>query len=113
MLGRVDDFLICKDGSRVTRVDFDERIVNYLVEQFKESDGINLSKDTAAMQRLKEEAEKAKKELSSAMNSNINLPFIAMGKDGPHHMGMLDLRLRLLMCLTDIRRDMIKDTMTV
>ena len=66
--------------------DFDERIVNYLVEQFKESDGINLSKDTAAMQRLKEEAEKAKKELSSAMNSNINLPFIAMGKDGPHHM---------------------------
>ena len=68
--------------------DFDERIVNYLVEQFKESDGINLSKDTAAMQRLKEEAEKAKKELSSAMNSNINLPFIAMGKDGPHHMGI-------------------------
>lgn len=66
--------------------DFDERIVNYLVEQFKESDGINLLKDTAAMQRLKEEAEKAKKELSSAMHSNINLPFIAMGKDGPHHM---------------------------
>ncbi len=66
--------------------DFDERIINYLVEQFKESDGINLSKDTSAMQRLKEEAEKAKKELSSAMNSNINLPFIAMGKDGPHHM---------------------------
>ncbi len=66
--------------------DFDERIINYLVEQFKESDNINLSKDTAAMQRLKEEAEKAKKELSSAMNANINLPFIAMAKDGPHHM---------------------------
>lgn len=48
--------------------DFDERIINYLVEQFKESDNINLSKDTAAMQRLKEEAEKAKKELSSAMS---------------------------------------------
>lgn len=65
--------------------DFDERIVNYLVEQFKISDGINLSKDVSAMQRLREEAEKAKKELSSSMTTNINLPFIAMSKDGPHH----------------------------
>lgn len=66
--------------------DFDDRIVNELIEQFKSSDGINLSKDPAAMQRLREEAEKAKKELSSAQNANINLPFIAMAKDGPHHM---------------------------
>lgn len=65
--------------------DFDERIVNYLVEQFKISDGINLSKDASAMQRLREEAEKAKKELSSSVTTNINLPFIAMSKDGPHH----------------------------
>lgn len=65
--------------------DFDERIVNYLVEQFKISDGINLSKDVSAMQRLREEAEKAKKELSSSVTTNINLPFIAMSKDGPHH----------------------------
>ena len=65
--------------------DFDERIVNYLVEQFKISDGINLSKDVSAMQRLREEAEKAKKELSSSLTTNINLPFIAMSKDGPHH----------------------------
>lgn len=65
--------------------DFDERIVNYLVEQFKISDGINLSKDASAMQRLREEAEKAKKELSSSVTTNINLPFIAMAKDGPHH----------------------------
>ncbi len=65
--------------------DFDERIVNYLVEQFKISDGINLAKDASAMQRLKEEAEKAKKELSSSLTTNINLPFIAMAKDGPHH----------------------------
>lgn len=65
--------------------DFDERIVNYLVEQFKPSDGINLSKDVSAMQRLREEAEKAKKELSSSVTTNINLPFIAMSKDGPHH----------------------------
>ena len=65
--------------------DFDERIVNYLVEQFKISDGNNLSKDVSAMQRLREEAEKAKKELSSSVTTNINLPFIAMSKDGPHH----------------------------
>lgn len=65
--------------------DFNERIVNYLVEQFKISDGINLSKDVSAMQRLREEAEKAKKELSSSVTTNINLPFIAMSKDGPHH----------------------------
>lgn len=65
--------------------DFDERIVNYLVEQFKISDGINLSKDVSAMQRLREEAEKAKKELSSSVTTNINLPFIAMSKDEPHH----------------------------
>ena len=65
--------------------DFDERIVNYLVEQFKISDGINLSKDVSAMQRLREEAEKAKKELSSYVTTNINLLFIAMSKDGPHH----------------------------
>lgn len=65
--------------------DFDERIVNYLVEQFKISDSINLSKDVSAMQRLREEAEKAKKELSSSVTTNINLPFIAMSKDGPHH----------------------------
>ena len=68
--------------------DFDARLVNYLVERFKETDGINLSKDASAMQRLREEAEKAKKELSSAFNANINLPFIAMAKDGPHHMDM-------------------------
>ena len=68
--------------------DFDARLVNYLVDRFKETDGINLSKDASAMQRLREEAEKAKKELSSAFNANINLPFIAMAKDGPHHMDM-------------------------
>ena len=72
--------------------DFDERIVNYLVEQFKISDGINLSKDVSAMQRLREEAEKAKKELSSSVTTNINLPFIAMSKDGPHHIDITLLR---------------------
>ena len=68
--------------------DFDERIVNYLVEQFKISDGINLSKDVSAMQRLREEAEKAKKELSSATTTNINLPFITATAEGPKHFDM-------------------------
>ncbi len=66
--------------------DFDEYIVNYLVQEFLKSDRIDLRKDPAAMGRLKEEAEKAKKELSSAVSTQINLPFIAMGPDGPHHM---------------------------
>jgi molecular chaperone DnaK len=66
--------------------DFDARIVNYLVEQFRAAHGINLNKDTAAMARIREEAEKAKKELSSAKQANINLPFIAMTKEGPLHL---------------------------
>lgn len=66
--------------------DFDERVVNELVERFRQSDGIQLQKDGAAMQRLREEAEKAKKELSSAMTANVNLPFIAMSKGEAHHM---------------------------
>lgn len=80
------EVLATSGDNRLGGDDFDERIVNYLVEQFKMSDGINLAKDASAMQRLKEEAEKAKKELSSSVTTNINLPFIAMAKDGPHHL---------------------------
>lgn len=81
----VIEVLATSGDNRLGGDDFDERIVNYLVEQFKISDGINLAKDASAMQRLREEAEKAKKELSSSVTTNINLPFIAMAKDGPHH----------------------------
>ena len=66
--------------------DFDARIVDYLTEQFWKSERIDLRKDPAAMGRLKEEAEKAKKELSSAVMTQINLPFLAVDKDGPHHL---------------------------
>ena len=66
--------------------DFDKQVADYLIEEFKKIEGIDLSKDVVALQRVKEEAEKAKKELSSAMSTNINLPFIAVGKDGPKHM---------------------------
>lgn len=85
---RVIEVLATSGDNHLGGDDFDERIVNELIEQFKASDGINLAKDPAAMQRLREEAEKAKKELSSAQNANINLPFIAMAKDGPHHMNI-------------------------
>ena len=66
--------------------DFDKRIMDYLVDTFKKSDGVDLSTDKMAMQRLKEAAEKAKKELSSLTTSNINLPFITATAEGPKHM---------------------------
>ena len=66
--------------------DFDKQVSDYLISEFKKTEGIDLSKDIVALQRVREEAEKAKKELSTAMTTNINLPFIAVGKDGPKHM---------------------------
>lgn len=66
--------------------DFDKRVMDYLVDTFKKSDGVDLSADKMAMQRLKEAAEKAKKELSSLTTSNINLPFITATQEGPKHM---------------------------
>lgn len=66
--------------------DFDERLTDYLMEEFKRAEGIDLRRDKMALQRVREEAEKAKKELSSAVSTNVNLPFIATAKDGPRHM---------------------------
>ena len=66
--------------------DFDQRIINFLVEEFKKENGIDLSKDRMALQRLKESAEKAKKDLSTAMESEVNLPFITADQNGPKHM---------------------------
>lgn len=66
--------------------DFDDRVIKYLIKEFKNSEGIDLSADKMAMQRLKEAAEKAKKELSTATTSNINLPFITATADGPKHL---------------------------
>ncbi len=66
--------------------DFDQIIINWLVEQFKKDNGIDLSKDSLALQRLKEGAEKAKIELSSALETEINLPFITSDSSGPKHL---------------------------
>jgi len=66
--------------------DFDERLMNYIADTFQKSDGIDLRKDAQALQRLKEAAEKAKIELSSATQTTINLPFITMDANGPKHL---------------------------
>ncbi|WP_419787416.1 molecular chaperone DnaK [Pseudodesulfovibrio sp.] len=66
--------------------DFDHRIIEYLVDEFKKENGIDLSKDRMALQRLKEAAEKAKHELSSSMETEVNLPFITADQNGPKHM---------------------------
>ncbi|MCK9597066.1 molecular chaperone DnaK [Candidatus Pacearchaeota archaeon] len=66
--------------------DFDQRIIDWILTEFKKEQGIDLAKDPLALQRLKEAAEKAKTELSSAMETNINLPFITSDADGPKHL---------------------------
>ena len=65
--------------------DFDNILVNFLVDEFKKESGIDIKKDAAAMQRVKDEAEKAKKELSSSTSTDINLPFLSADADGPKH----------------------------
>ena len=68
--------------------DFDQKIVDWMLDEFKKAEGVDLSSDKMAMQRLKEAAEKAKKELSSATTTNINLPFITATAEGPKHFDM-------------------------
>ena len=68
--------------------DFDDKITQYMIDEFKKEQGVDLSQDKMAMQRLKEAAEKAKKELTSATTTNINLPFISMNASGPIHFDM-------------------------
>jgi molecular chaperone DnaK len=68
--------------------DFDQEVINYLVQEFRKENGVDLSKDKMAVQRLKDAAEKAKKELSGVTSSQISLPFITMGQSGPLHLEM-------------------------
>ena len=68
--------------------DFDNRVTQWMIDEFKKTEGVDLSGDKMALQRLKEAAEKAKKELSSATTTNINLPFITATADGPKHLDM-------------------------
>ncbi len=84
----VFEVLSTRGNNRLGGDDFDEVLMNYLVSEFKKENGIDLSKDVTAMQRLKDAAEKAKKELSTTMTSNVNLPFITAVDGAPVHLNM-------------------------
>ncbi len=82
--------------------DFDQRVINYLVEEFRRENGVDLSKDRMALQRLKEAAEKAKKDLSTSMETEINLPFITADQNGPKHLMMKLSRAKLEKLVEDL-----------
>ena len=84
----VIEVLATSGDNRLGGDDFDEKITRFMIDEFKKSDGVDLSTDKMALQRLREAAEKAKKELSSATTTNINLPFITATQDGPKHFDM-------------------------
>lgn len=88
--------------------DFDNHIVNFLVDEFKKDQGIDIRKDAMAMQRLKEAAEKAKCELSSAVQTDINLPYLTMDAGGPKHMNLKMSRAKL----EELVGDLIKRTIS-
>ena len=84
----VIEVLSTSGDNRLGGDDFDQKVVDWMLDEFKKAEGIDLSTDKMALQRLKEAAEKAKKELSSATTTNINLPFITANQDGPKHFDM-------------------------
>ena len=84
----VIEVLSTAGDNRLGGDDFDQKITNYMLAEFKKQEGVDLSADKMALQRLKEAAEKAKKELSSATTTNINLPFITATAEGPKHFDM-------------------------
>lgn len=88
--------------------DFDQHIINYLIEEFKKTEGIDLSKDNQAMQRLKDAAEKAKIELSSALETEINIPFITADASGPRHLNIKLTRAKLEQLVDDLIQKTLK-----
>jgi molecular chaperone DnaK len=82
--------------------DFDQKIIDWLVEEFRKDQGIDLSKDAMALQRLKEAAEKAKMELSTTMSTDINLPFITATQEGPKHLNITLSRAKLEQLVDDL-----------
>ena len=94
-------------NNRLGGDDFDARVTDYLVNEFKKEHGIDLSKDTMAMQRIKDAAEKAKKDLSSMTTTQISLPFIAQNDEGPVHMDMTLTKAKF----EDLCRDLFDSTL--
>ena len=98
----VFEVLATNGNNRLGGDDFDQRIMDYIVSEFKKSNGIDLSGDRMAMQRLKEAAEKAKIELSSMVQTNINLPFITADSTGPKHLDMTLTRAKFNDMISDL-----------
>ncbi|OGO85835.1 MAG: molecular chaperone DnaK [Clostridiales bacterium GWE2_32_10] len=96
------EVLATSGDNRLGGDDFDARVIDFLVKEFKSKEGIDLSQDKMAMQRLKEAAEKAKKELSSNVTSNINLPFITANAEGPKHMDITLTRAKFEELVADL-----------
>ena len=104
----VIEVLATAGNNRLGGDDFDECIMKWMVSEFKRTDGVDLSGDKVAMQRLKEAAEKAKIELSSATTTNINLPFITADANGPKHLDMTLTRAKF----NELTADLVERTMT-
>ena len=103
----VIEVLATSGNNRLGGDDFDDRVIDYLVQEFKKAENMDLSQDKMAMQRLKEAAEKAKKELSTVITTNINLPFITMNQDGPKHMDVNLTRAKF----DELTHDLVEKTM--
>ncbi len=103
----VFEVLATNGDTRLGGDDFDNKIIDYLVSEFKKENGIDLSADRTAMQRLKEAAEKAKIELSGVTSSNINLPFITADSTGPKHMDITLTRAKF----NELTADLVEKTM--
>ena len=93
-------------NNRLGGDDFDQKITDYMLADFKAKEGVDLSTDKMALQRLREAAEKAKKELSSATTTNINLPFITATAEGPKHFDMNLTRAKF----DELTRDLVEKT---
>ena len=103
----VQEVLATAGNNRLGGDDFDQRLINYFVEEFKKENGIDLSSDKMAMQRLKEAAEKAKIELSGMTQANVNLPFITADATGPKHFDMTITRAKF----NELTADLVEKTM--
>jgi molecular chaperone DnaK len=89
--------------------DFDQRIMDYIIEEFKKNEGVDLREDVLAMQRLKEAAERAKQELSTLLETEINLPYITSTKEGPKHLYMKLTRSKL----EELTRDLVERSIEI
>ncbi|KKK66845.1 hypothetical protein LCGC14_2959990, partial [marine sediment metagenome] len=93
-------------NNRLGGADFDERIVEWLVSEFKKTQGIDLSKDKTAMQRLKDSAEQAKIELSTNLKTNLNIPYLTADSSGPKHLNIDLTRAKF----DELTADLVQDT---